>query len=354
MKILFDHQIFAAQQWGGVSRYFSQLALELGRNNDILVQAPLHISRLLQPDRYMVFGKRVDPFKGATLLGNTLGKLIPAIGNFDIHHATWYGTTTPRRTGRLIHTVHDLIAELHPDEVLGAEKQIRLKAKSIQQADLILCVSETTRTDLQKIYGTPNDRIRVTPLATSLHKTPPAPFDTGCPYILHVGDRAGYKNYDTLLSAFISSNKLIKSHALVCFGGKPFSEPETKSISSLPKNGPGSVIHVKGNDQLLAGAYRAADLFVCPSRYEGFGLPVLEAMSMGCPVVAFRLGSIPEVAGNAVHYANEITVDALRSAMESILGDTFLRRAKIDAGRLRANCFSWENTAKLTLDAYAS
>ncbi len=354
MKILFDHQVFAAQQWGGVSRYFSHLALELARKNDVMIHAPLYVSGHLHPDRYRIFGRKVRPFKGVTLLGNTLGMLTPAVGNFDIHHATWYGATTPCRTGKFVHTVHDMIAEMYPEDVRGAARQARLKANSIRQAELILCVSENTRLDLQRMHGVSDERVRVTPLATAMHQLLAEPFNVGCAYILYVGNRGGYKNFQSLLGAFTSSSTLMASHALVCFGGSPFNKLEQATVASLPNSGPGSIIHVGGNDRLLAGAYRAASLFVCPSRYEGFGLPILEAMAMGCPVVAFRAGSIPEVAGDAAHYADEMTVDALRETMEFALNNSCMRKEKVEAGLARAKRFSWEETARLTLEAYMS
>lgn len=352
MKILFDHQVFAAQQWGGVSRYFTRLALELARKNDVTIHAPLYVSDHLHPDRYKVLGRKIRPFKGVTLLGKAIGALTPAPGNFDIHHATWYGATTPCRTGKLVHTVHDMIAEMYPEDVRDAARQARLKADSIRQAELILCVSENTRLDLQRIHSVSGERMRVTPLASSMHQLLAEPFDVGCAYILYVGNRGGYKNFQSLLDAFTSSSTLMASHALVCFGGPPFNKLEQTAVDSLPNSGPGSVIHVGGNDQILAGAYRAASLFVCPSRYEGFGLPILEAMSMGCPVVAFRVGSIPEVAGDAAHYADEMTVDALRETMELALNNSCMRNEKIKAGLARAKRFSWEETARLTLEAY--
>lgn len=106
------------------------------------------------------------------------------------------------------------------------------------------------------------------------------------------------------------------------------------------------------SDKELAAAYAAADALVITSRYEGFGLPLVEAMAAGTPTVVARAGALPEVGGKAAHYFTPGDPDSLGQALEPLLTDPAVRQDSIDSGRQHAREFTWERTARLTADAY--
>jgi glycosyltransferase involved in cell wall biosynthesis len=247
-----------------------------------------------------------------------------------------------------------MIAELYPDHVSGGQEQASRKRIAVAAADLIFCVSENTKTDLIANYATDADKVVVTPLASSLGAVTPKKYFNSIPYILYVGQRGGYKNFRSLCEAFVSSQTLRREFQLICFGGPPFNRHERELMSALPADGLGSVRHMAGDDQLLVALYRNATLYVCPSLYEGFGLPVLEAMSCECPVLGSQLGSIPEIGGDAIAYLDGVHSEAVRASIEKLIFDTSQMGIMRASGLMRSMEFSWSRTAKISLAGYKS
>jgi glycosyltransferase involved in cell wall biosynthesis len=346
--VTFDHGIFVAQRYGGVSRYFVELARHLQRAGaGVVVDSPVYVTdgvRSLATEGVFIRGVHVPAFPGVTRLGDALGRLLPSARS-DILHETWYGRPGTRKRGIPIAvTLHDMISELLPDAVNGAALQTRRKREAVNRADIILCVSENTRRDAMRLLDLSPERLVVTPLASSLSVVPRN--ESGKPYVLYVGKRGGYKNFSLLLDAFSATKTLRDSFTLVCFGGGAFTVEEHQRMAQA-----GEVVHVDGNDQTLARCYSGARVFVSTSRYEGFGLPLLEAMSAGCPVVAVAGGSVPEVGGDSVAYIADDAGD-LAVALDRLLQvDAALREATA-SGLERSKHYSWERTAAITLDAY--
>ncbi|WP_286509634.1 glycosyltransferase family 4 protein [Variovorax davisae] len=322
------------------------------------VHAPFYVSKYLDDLRtkgVQVQGRRLPVFRGTSLVARNLNRFQRADQHFDVFHSSWYPQRRPcEREKTLAITVHDMIAELFPNEVSNAKSQSFEKKEALKIADVIFANSETTKKDLIEISRVEPKKIVVTPLATSIFEIPVdrKSNEEGVPYILYVGRRAGYKNFSSLLEAFTSSTVISSEFQLVCFGGEKFSREETERLRKLPAKGPGSVNRVSGNDAWLAQRYAEAALFVCPSKYEGFGIPLLEAMACGCPVVSTRAGSLQEVGGIAPFYALDPTPEALKFAMESILFDRSALDRGIEAGLRRARQFSWRTTAEKTVDTY--
>jgi glycosyltransferase involved in cell wall biosynthesis len=354
LRILYDHQIFAAQRWGGVSRYFAELAARLAKSEIVCVHAPVYVSRCLaSAPREIIQGLRLPAFPGVTALANLAAKGFPPSKAFDIFHPTWYNTRGWRPRGSSVaHTVYDMIPELFPDEHPLYRRHAAAKRSAIEEADMVFCISQSTKRDLTSFFGISSEKVVVTHLGSTIQDVPPAKKPVEYPYVLYVGQRGGYKNFKSLLRAFQSSPKLRSEFGLVCFGGGPFSKDELEAIGGPAGRGRGTVSNVQGNDAMLAGAYRGASAFVCPSRYEGFGIPIVEAMACGCPVLATPLSSLPEVGGDAIAYTVDSSPDAIRDGLESLLFDQSAMSQARRKGVARAKYFTWESTASETLAGY--
>lgn len=173
----------------------------------------------------------------------------------------------------------------------------------------------------------------------------------GRPYILYVGHRDGYKNFHTALLAYATSTRLATEFDLVAFGGPAFSTDEQAMIASLSLR-PSSVVRLGGSDTELARAYRHARALVYPSRYEGFGIPPLEAMSCGCVVACSNASSIPEVVGDAALSFDPNDIDAARQALEESCFSEDTRARLLARGAIRVRELTWDRCARETIAAY--
>jgi glycosyltransferase involved in cell wall biosynthesis len=364
MHVLFDAQIFAAQQHGGISRYIASLAENMSLLPEIKphIAAPLHINDYLErlPDS-MFYGKprRIVPWakvcaQGVGLLASGLAmiQLRP-----DIVHLTYYFPQIRVRKGvRSVITVYDMINERYAQDYSRIDPIVRWKASAVCRADHVICISENTRRDLLEMYDIPEAKVSVIHLGYDpLYQSNPGEQEflrtkKNAPYILYVGKRSGYKNFRRLLAAFGCSPWLRNNFRLLCFGGGPINAEEMIMIKHC--GAAGRVDQVSGADDRLAAAYTGAALFVYPSLYEGFGIPPLEAMSLDCPVACSNTSSIPEVVGEAAATFDPSDVNAIRIAMEAILESSTLRAAMVERGRQRAQMFSWQRCAAETVNTY--
>jgi glycosyltransferase involved in cell wall biosynthesis len=170
------------------------------------------------------------------------------------------------------------------------------------------------------------------------------------PYLLYVGQRSGYKNFDQLLAAYAASPALHKNYDLIAFGGGVWTAAERKSIEELFLYG--KVKQLQGGDGTLADLYANAAVFVYPSLYEGFGIPPLEAMSFGCPVACSQTSSIPEIVGDASIFFDPNSSESISRALETIVTDQVLARDLVARGRIQIQLFSWDRCAQETLEVY--
>lgn len=363
MRIAFDHQIFGWQQYGGISRYAVELASGLADSygQDVEIICPLYVNQyLLDPrGRRLVRGTKMPVFTKSGRIYRAVNSVLawPRMRRFrpDIVHETYYSTrSVAPRGSKVVLTVHDMIHERFPQSFSIADPTRREKAIAVSRADHVICVSEQTRKDLIELLGVPSENTSVVHHGFSLTPQNDAAreHNTGSrPCLLYVGSRRGYKNFDGLLRAYGSSPSLKADFDLVCFGGGNFTASEREAIGKLGAAS-SRVRQVSGDDSLLASYYRKARAFVYPSRYEGFGIPPLEAMSFGCPVVCSAVSSIPEVVGDAAEMFDPACPDSMRAAIERVVGEESLRVELIARGARRLQMFSWQRCAGQTLEVY--
>jgi glycosyltransferase involved in cell wall biosynthesis len=271
----------------------------------------------------------------------------------DLVHETYYQTRASAPKGcPVVVTVHDMIHErYHAAFGLGDATSAKKRA-AVARADRVICVSENTRTDLIEWFGTHPDKIRTIHLGVSIAPAaPPAtPAHLPKPFFLYVGMRGGYKNFANLLSAYASRAALRGGFDLIAFGADPFGTGEQESIRALGLAS--QVRHMTGDDRVLGHLYRRAAALVYPSEYEGFGIPPLEAMGYGCPVLCSHASSIPEIVGDAGSYFDPRRIDAIADAMEQLVSSQELRTRLVSRGSERARQLSWDRCAAKTLDLY--
>ena len=359
MKIVFDGQAFVHQVTGGVSRYFANLAagLDAVPGCSARVLSPLHRNEHLsgQPRR-LVYGLGLP---GAYRVGRicwfATRALSPALSHLlhaDIVHETYFAPKPyMTRARRRVTTMYDMIHELFTPGHFTTEH----KRASIARADHVLCISHNTKKDLCEIFGLPPERASVTHLGyqdfSAAIGQPRPPALQGAPYVLYVGQRSGYKNFDQALQAFAASERLKRQHRLVCFGGGVLTPTELARAAELGLDAK-HLLQIGGTDAMLGLAYANAVAFIYPSLYEGFGLPPLEAMSAGCPVLASNSSSLPEVVGDAGLSFDPNELEEVRDALERMVGSEALRADLVQRGHERRKLFTWQRCVEQTLEVY--
>lgn len=360
MKVAYDHQIFGLQRHGGISRYFAELVENLLSEPDIepSVISPVHINAYLRRDsiKHRVRGVHLGrEFRGrirmVRLLNNALAPVAWLGRSADIIHETYYSRAPTGHGKARVLTVYDMIHELYPSEFPDSQQISEAKRRAARRADHVICISETTRQDAVDILGISTEQTSVVYLGHALERCNVAPSASRMnPCILYVGLRGGYKNFQVLLEAFASSSKLAKKLPLVAFGGPKFSPEEVASIDGFGLTG--RVRWVSGDDSLLRAYYSAAVAFVYPSRYEGFGIPPLEAMGAGCPVICSTAPSIREVVGDAAAYFSPDDSVQLGEILSHIADDEHYRQELRLKGNERIKRYSWSRCARETKALY--
>jgi glycosyltransferase involved in cell wall biosynthesis len=300
------------------------------------------------------------------LPGSPLFNFEKHLGMPDIMHGTNYSVFPCKDTVNLMN-LYDLSFMKYPQYVNSVvEKYTKQVKQSLQWTDAILTISESSKRDIIEYLQVSPDRIFVTPLASRYHVNyltdelisridNNISYDFSQPYLLFVSTIEPRKNIGAIISAF----NLLKSkhkipHNLVLIGQKGWKyEPIFQAIEDSPWKE--NIYHLDYlSDELVALFYSRADVFVYPSHYEGFGLPVLEAMTLGAPVVTSSTSSLPEVAGDAALLVNPSNVEEQAHAILQIISDSKFRDDLITKGKARATLFSWDRTARETLEVYKS
>ena len=362
MLVLFDHQIFNLQQRGGVSRYYVALANHLSAEEglDVSVPALLHINHFLAQSRHGGWPNfRASAFAHLGRFPYRVNRLqtraAVLVNKPDIFHATYFQPDryVMKHSRRFAITIYDMIHEKFPEAFPKDDLTVAWKHRLAVRADLIFCISQCTRNDLLTIYPEIEpSKVHVTPLGFDSPISKQSDFPPiDQPYLLYVGARTPHKNFRKLLEAYCTSTDLQREFKLVCFGGGILTREELDLTRTFGGN-PDHLIWTEGGDDLLARFYRHAATFVMPSLYEGFGLPILEAMSNDCPVCCSNAGSLPEVAGDAALYFDPRDTEQICSAIRQVVDDSSLREKLLQRGHRRLDAFSWSQCSEATYKAY--
>jgi glycosyltransferase involved in cell wall biosynthesis len=361
MEVIFDDQVFHTQKRGGISRYICTLAGHLASlpetnvtlfcgytENDFASNcvpgACLRKIHLARKQKY-----RVNSFiKKVCRRWLQLRVRMDFTGRTTVYHPSFYDydKVVKSRTSAMVLTVHDMIDEIYG----GSQKSIERKRNAVLAADAIICVSQSTKNDLLRLIPEAGPKAHVVYLASDVGKQS-AVRQSESSVFLHVGNRSAYKNGINVIKAFIQVARIHPTPGLVLCGPALSAEEHEllRSEGFLDR-----VRHETPSDSELANIYAEAIALVYPSSYEGFGLPVLEAMQLGCPVITSPVSSLPEVGGEAALYVDAQDINGLAAAMQLVWEDGQQRQRMREAGFLQAAKFSWERHSTLTREIYLS
>jgi glycosyltransferase involved in cell wall biosynthesis len=358
MKIAFDQQMFVNQRYGGISRYVVRLAEQLhDKGENVKIFAPLHVNEHLRDaSSSLVFGhafKHKYWKKGFHNASALFARPAIAAWRPDVVHETYYSKhrSAPKSCPTVL-TVHDMIHEIYSSEFKQANSILSDKQSAISRADKIICVSQSTKNDLLRLTGLKPEKVSVVLHGYDIKNVSHnGPYAVESPFLLYVGQRGGYKNFDGLLKAYALSNQLKHNFKIIAFGGEKFKPEHANQIASHGIK-PKQVEFRSGDDKELSNLYQQAAAFIYPSFYEGFGLPPLEAMANNCAIASSNTSSMPEVIGNAAAFFDPSHPDEMATAIESIVFDAARKQQFITLGHERLKYFSWEKCAKETLEIY--
>lgn len=329
IRIDFDNLIYAIQDFGGASVYWKNI-----------------VNRVNSDSRFQV----------VELNSGRMARGIPVISKADVFHSSHFRTTCLSKS-KTVTTVHDLTYELG---MLGVGFKARMnifeRRRSYFTADAIICISENTKEDLLKVYPQLRDKcpIRV------IHHGFSAPINKGgllpaslrnSEYILYVGGRKNYKNFNLALLGFFESGVWRDGCKLVCTGSD-FTSQELEAFRHMGVEKAVVSVGMVDEDALFL-LYKHAHCLLYTSRYEGFGLPLIEAMSVGCPVIGANVSCIPEIVGSAGILVDADSPDQVARAICS-LGNQSLRGLLVSSGFARSSQFSWDTSASKHMEVYVS
>lgn len=351
MKIIYDNQIFYNQAFGGPSRYFVELIKELNKidYNPIII-SPFHqntylksISSRYKKELTTSLNKNFFLNKLNNFASNYFFKNI----NHDLYHLTYFDKCYVSNKPKII-TVYDLIHEKFSNDF---NLDYLPKKKVFKNINHFLCISENTKKDLIEYYDISEDKISVTHLASFINENQNIEIKIEKPFLLYVGSRKRYKNFKLLVQSFSKLSKLNRNFDIICFGGGKFLKEEIDYMSEM-KVDIKKIINIQGTDETLVSLYKQSVALIYTSSYEGFGLPIIEAMSCGCPVISSNSSCLPEIYGDAALPFENNSLEDLTNCISKITTDISLRNLLINRGLQRSKKFSWAKCAEKTAFAY--
>lgn len=351
---VFFNDNLASANFRGMRRYFTEVirgaAARFGRNLLAYAPAGVDFGAAHHIPALQVRGKQPLRLNQAIVSVLALA-LRPKV----LFNAYYTDVQTP---GHEVFTVYDMIPELMPHHFpmadSGNRKFVAQKRRSLERASLIFSISTSTAHDLLTYYPFLDaESVVVTPLGvdTIFFEPPPLLTDADSrPYFLYVGHRGRHKNFARLLAAFAQSG-LAAHHDLVVLSPGDFQTEELLLIRNLSLS-PHVRIVASASDAMLRSFYRRSVALVYPSEYEGFGLPILEAMACGTLVATSCTSSMPEVGGDTAFYFDPLSVDSIAQVLDEVATlDDVTRQQNIVSSIAHARTFTWDRCARQTIDA---
>ncbi len=359
-NVFYDPQIFFLQRFGGISKYFINLLKNIEKNKfSPKIIAPISNNFYLENissefkknyisiNKYPRFTRKISE-----IINEKYFRIYCNIKKPAIIHSTYYKDYKDYKS-KVVITVYDLIYEIF-EKKYNFKNLRTFRQKTLERADHIICISNNTKKDLLKYYNLDDKKISVILLGKPEGKDYELIDNVYLrdPFILFVGDRFKYKNFISLAKAFSSSKKINSNFNLICFGNIDFTNDEInffkKENISLEK-----IKFFSGNDYQLNYLYKKASLYVCPSIYEGFGLTLLEAMNMNCPIIASNTSSIKEVGSNVIKYFDPYNIDDITLKIENLIFDNVEKNKMIKLYKDHLENFSWKKNALETQKIYS-
>ncbi|HTQ80847.1 MAG TPA: glycosyltransferase family 1 protein [Thermoanaerobaculia bacterium] len=351
----------------GIGTYIRNLVRSLGaldrENRYVLLVRPADREALPElPDNFQVAVESSPVYSLRELLALSwqLYRL-----NLDLYHSTHYVLPAFVRS-RVVVTIHDIIHLLYPEFLPSrlaffyAQRMIR---HGLARGDRVIAVSQNTKADLmeyfdvdgkkiQVIYNGVEDRFRE-PLPEEEIERRLAPYGIARPYLLFVGNPKPHKNLDNVVQAYARARRMAQFDApLLCVGGPPGGSDKVRQRAEFLGLADRVLQVGQVPEEVLPAVYQGAELFLYPTLYEGFGLPVIEAMASRTAVITSNTSALKEIAEGYAHLVDPLDVDGMAKAIARCMSDPEHRANLAKLGTRRAEDFRWERTARRTLDAY--
>ncbi|MCO6449818.1 MAG: glycosyltransferase family 4 protein [Caldilineales bacterium] len=364
----------AILQGGGIGRYtrglIDALMPLLDGRDEVTLLYPLE-KGLYQPERWhRPVNIRYQPLSDRmqTILWHRLRAPLAVewfTGSLDLFHAPNF-LLPPMRSARTLLTIHDLAFLVHPEYAYPKLQQFLAAAvpRSVTRADHVLADSEASKWDAMRFFDLQEEQITVVgagvearfqPLPETALSGIRQKYGLDFPFVLDVSTLEPRKNFDGLIRAFAAARKKAGfPHHLVIGGGKGWMYEDI--FAEVERQQAGEFVHFLGfvSDEDLPALYNLADLFAFPSHYEGFGIPVLEAMACGTAVICTDTSSLPEIAGDAAYVIPTGDEDALVEGLMLLLSDESYRQQIAGRGPVEAAKWTWDAAAQRLISVYRS